>query len=89
MKFTITGSLGNISKPVVETLTKAGHEVKVISSDLKKKEAVEALNATAAIGSIENIDFLTEAFTNADAVYTMVPPHFGAVNWKKTYCSYW
>ncbi|HMI61537.1 MAG TPA: NAD(P)H-binding protein, partial [Puia sp.] len=30
--------------------------------------------ATAAIGSVEDADFLTATFTGADAVYTMVPP---------------
>ena len=41
------------------------------------------MGAEAAIGSVEDIGFLTEAFTDADAVYTMVPPHFGASDWKK------
>jgi NAD(P)H dehydrogenase (quinone) len=32
MKITVTGSLGNISKPLTEILVKAGHQVTVISS---------------------------------------------------------
>ena len=42
------------------------------------------LGAKAAIGSVEDVGFLTKTFTGADAVYTMVPPNFGvASNWKK------
>src|SRR5262249_21841712 len=39
--------------------------------------------ATAAIGSVEDADFLTKAFKNADVVYTMIPPKFETENWKK------
>ena len=82
MKFTVTGSLGNISKPLVQTLIAAGHQVTVISSDPKRAADIEALKATAAIGSVDDIAFLTNAFKGADAIYTMVPPNFGATNWK-------
>lgn len=78
MKITITGSLGNISKPLAETLIKAGHEVTIISSDENKKAAIETLGAKAAIGSVEDGDFLTETFSGKDAIYTMVPPNYGA-----------
>lgn len=83
MKFVVTGSLGNISKPLVEKLVAAGHAVTVISSKADKAEQIEALGAKAAIGSVEDVSFLTKTFTGADAVYTMVPPNFGADDWKK------
>ena len=83
MKFVLTGSLGNISKPLAEKLVSAGHEVTVISSKADKTEQIKALGAKAAIGSVEDVRFLTKTFTGADAVYTMVPPNFGATNWKK------
>ena len=74
MKITITGSLGHISKPLTEELVQKGHEVTVISSNAEKQKEIEALGAKAAIGSIEDVDFLPAIFTGADAVYTMVPP---------------
>ena len=83
MKFVVTGSLGNISKPLAEKLVAAGHSVIVLSSKADKTTQIEALGAKAAIGSVEDVAFLTKTFTGADAVYTMVPPHFGAANWKK------
>jgi uncharacterized protein YbjT (DUF2867 family) len=83
MKFVVTGSLGNISKPLAEKLVAAGHDVTVVSSKADKTAQIKALGAKAAIGSVEDVDFLTTTFTGADAVYTMVPPNFGATNWKK------
>ncbi len=83
MKYVLTGSLGNVSKPLAEKLVSAGHEVTVISSKEDKTAQIEALGAKAAIGSVEDVEFLTKTFTGADAVYTMVPPNFGATNWKK------
>ena len=83
MKYVVTGSLGNISKPLAERLVAAGHEVTVVSSKAEKAAQIEALGAKAAIGSVEDVDFLTKTFTGADAVYIMVPPNFGSGNWKK------
>ncbi len=83
MKYIITGSLGNISKPLAERLIAAGHSVTVISSSAGKTAQIEAIGAQAAIGSVEDVPFLIKTFTGADAVYTMVPPNFGSGNWKK------
>jgi uncharacterized protein YbjT (DUF2867 family) len=82
MKYVITGSLGNISRPIVEKLVSAGHDVTVISSQPAKQAEIEALGAKAAIGSVEDVAFLTETFKGADAVYTMVPPTWTAPDWK-------
>jgi len=74
MKIIITGSLGHISKPLAKQLVEKGHAVSIISSNPDKQKDIEAMGATAAIGSIEDVSFLTKTFTDADAVYTMLPP---------------
>lgn len=74
MKIIITGSLGNISKPLAEELVQKGHQVTVITSNAEKKPAIEAIGAIASVGSLKDADFLIQTFTNSDAVYTMVPP---------------
>jgi uncharacterized protein YbjT (DUF2867 family) len=74
MKITVTGSLGHIGKPLAEELVQKGHAVTVISSKLEKQKDVEALGATAAIGLLEDADFLSATFTGADVVYCMIPP---------------
>jgi len=82
MKITITGSLGNISGPLAEKLVKAGHQVTVVSSSENKKGAIEALGATPAIGSVEDVEFLAGAFKGADVVYTMVPQQHDSDDYK-------
>lgn len=74
MKIIVTGSLGHISKPLTIELIQKGHDVTVISSKPEKQKDIEALGATAAIGTLENVNFLTTTFAGADAVYCMVPP---------------
>lgn len=71
MKIIVTGSLGNISRPLTEMLVQNGHQVTVISSSDDRRAAIEALGAKAAIGTMEDIDFLSETFQGADAVYVM------------------
>jgi uncharacterized protein YbjT (DUF2867 family) len=73
MKITITGSLGNISKPLAQELIQKGHQVTVITSDAEKQKTIEALGAKAAIGSVEDLAFLTQTFSDSDAVYCMIP----------------
>tara|TARA_R110002049_G_scaffold294385_1_gene480989 strand:- start:1549 stop:2451 length:903 start_codon:yes stop_codon:yes gene_type:complete len=74
MKITLTGSLGHIGKPLTQELVQKGHSVTVISSNSEKQKDIEAMGAIATIGSLEDLDFMTSAFTGADAVYSMVPP---------------
>jgi NAD(P)H dehydrogenase (quinone) len=76
MKIIVTGSLGNISKPLTEKLVAQGHTVTVVSSDPQKQAAIESLGAIPAIGSISDVAFLTNTFKGADAVYAMIPLSF-------------
>lgn len=71
MKLVITGSLGNISKPLTIDMVAKGHQVTVISSNPERQSAIAALGATAAIGSMEDADFLAATFKGADVVYAM------------------
>jgi len=72
MKIIVTGSLGNVSQPLATELVQQGHTVTVISSQPERRAAIEALGATAAIGSFEDADFLAATFAGADALYAMV-----------------
>ncbi|WP_281233168.1 NAD(P)H-binding protein [Flavobacterium gelatinilyticum] len=80
MKIIISGSLGNIGKPLTAKLVQAGHDVTVITSSTAKKEAIETLGAKAAIGSVSDSAFLTEALKSADALFAMTPPNLGGQN---------
>ncbi|MFC6179840.1 SDR family oxidoreductase [Lactiplantibacillus daowaiensis] len=72
MKIILTGSLGHISQPVATELVQQGHDVTVISHNAKRADAIKALGATPAIGSIDDDAFLTRTFMGADAVYLMI-----------------
>ncbi len=71
MNIVLTGSLGHISKPLAQILIKKGHAVTVISSKIERQKDIESLGATAAIGTMEDANFLTKTFTGADIVYLM------------------
>jgi len=75
MKIVVTGSLGYVSKPLIEKLVQKGHSVTVISSSADKQVAIEAMGAEAAIGIMADSEFLTNTFTDADAVYCMLAFH--------------
>jgi uncharacterized protein YbjT (DUF2867 family) len=82
MKIIITGSLGNISRPLTTQLIADGQEVTVISSNAEKSAEIIQLGAHAAIGSVSDQNFLVHTFTVADLVYLMVPPDFSASNFR-------
>jgi len=71
MKIVVTGSLGHISKPLTQALVQQGHSITVISSNQERLSAIEDLGAKAAIGTMEDIDFLAHTFKGADVVYLM------------------
>src|SRR6476620_6210459 len=82
MKYVVIGSLGHTSKTLSEALIRAGHDVIIVTSKPENIQAIEALGARAAVGSVEDVGFLTQTFTDADAVYTLVPPKWDAADWK-------
>lgn len=80
MKHVITGSLGNISRPLAEKLVQAGHHVTIISNDPNKVNEIRAMGAHPAIGNVEDRVFLIKAFEGADGAYLMIPPN---PDWKR------
>ena len=83
MKVTITGSLGNIGRVLIEKLVANGHEVKVVSSNLERIQEIEKMKAIPLIGSIEDYEFINKSFQGSDAVYLMIPPSFKAIDEKQ------
>lgn len=71
MNIVLTGSLGNIGKPLAQDLIQKGHALTIISSKPERQKDIEALGAKAAIGTIADADFLTAVFKGADIVYLM------------------
>ena len=82
MQYVITGGAGHISKPLALQLLKAGHTVTVIGRKPENLKVLTDAGAKAAIGSVEDVAFLTQTFQGADAIYTMVPPINTQTDWK-------
>lgn len=71
MNIVITGSLGNIGKPLTQDLVQKGHSVTVITSNPDRRKDIEASGAKAAIGRMQDTGFLSATFKGADIVYLM------------------
>jgi uncharacterized protein YbjT (DUF2867 family) len=78
MKYVITGGAGNISKPLTEKLLAAGQQVTVVARNAEHLKPLADKGAQAAIGSIEDTEFLKATFAGANAAYIMFPPQFAA-----------
>ena len=84
MKYVLTGSAGNVTRPLAGQLLDAGHEVSIIGRNASHLKPLTDRGAHALVGSVEDVDFLVKAFKGADAVYTMVPPKFDIQSgWKQ------
>jgi uncharacterized protein YbjT (DUF2867 family) len=82
-RYVITGSLGNISRPVVEGLVAAGKTVSVVTSKADKVAEIEQLGAKALVGDVNDASFVRDAFRGAEVVYTMIPPIWQTDDWRK------
>ena len=69
---------GNTGKVITSKLLEEGHKVRAIGRSSERLAPLVEKGAEPHIGSIEDVQFLTETFTGADAVYAMIPPDFTA-----------
>jgi uncharacterized protein YbjT (DUF2867 family) len=88
MKFIVTGSAGNVSKPLTEFLLQAGHQVSVVSRNADNIAGLVKQGATAAIGNMEDLAFLKQTFEGADGVYLMLPPMWDSADQKQQSIDY-
>ncbi|HST59453.1 MAG TPA: NAD(P)H-binding protein [Longimicrobium sp.] len=76
--YVITGATGNTGGRIAEALLDAGQPVRVVGRSAERLQALVDRGAQAAIGDLEDAGFVADAFAGATAVYAMVPPNFGA-----------
>lgn len=72
MKFVVTGSLGHVGRPLTEELVQRGHDVVVVSSNAERRAEIEALGATAAIGVLQDAQFLSATLSGSQALFLLV-----------------
>lgn len=74
----VTGATGQIGKVLVASLLKKGLGVRAIGRDPQKLAALKSLGATPVSAESTDAASLTTAFRGADAVFSLVPPSYGA-----------
>jgi uncharacterized protein YbjT (DUF2867 family) len=81
MNYVLTGSIGNITKPIAQKLIAQGNSVNIITSHADHASTIEAMGAKALVGSVEDASFIENTFKGADAIYLMIPPKWTVTNW--------
>jgi len=76
--YVITGATGHIGGRIAGTLLDRGEQVRVISRVSAHLEPLVRRGAEPAEGDLRDSDFLTEALRGARGIFTMIPPNYGA-----------
>lgn len=80
--YVILGGTGNTGKQIAETLLAAGKAVTIVSRDAAKAQDLATKGAKIAVGDLHDVDFLTQTFRGATAVYSLVPPKWDVQDWR-------
>lgn len=80
--FAVTGATGNIGSVLTETLLSRGHQVRAIGRSKERLQPLLEKGAESYAGSLADVEFLTNAFSGVDAVFTMIPPNATAENFR-------
>lgn len=80
--YAITGATGHTGQIVTNTLLDHGHQVRVVGRNPEKLEVFVARGAQAFVGTLDDVDLLTQAFSGADAVYILLPGDFSAPDFR-------
>ncbi len=80
--YVITGATGHIGSRVADTLLARGERVRLISRDAARLQRFVERGAEAAVGDLLDVKFLSEAFKGATAVFAMIPPNYGAKDFR-------
>jgi len=76
--YVITGATGNTGGTAAEKLLASGAKVRVIGRDAKRLERFSRQGAEAVVADITDAAALERAFSNARAVYAVMPPNISA-----------
>jgi uncharacterized protein YbjT (DUF2867 family) len=80
--YVITGATGNIGSELTLRLLGAGKKVRAVGRSAERLQPLVDKGAEAAVGSLDDVDFLTRAFTGAKIVYAMIPPNDTAADYR-------
>lgn len=80
--YVITGATGNTGSRIAKALLSRGNKVRAIARNADKLAELKAAGAETLAGNQEDVSFLAEAFKGADALYFMIPPNYGAADFR-------
>jgi uncharacterized protein YbjT (DUF2867 family) len=80
--YVVTAATGNIGKELTLALLKAGKRVRAIGRSAERLQSLVDKGAEAAVGSVDDAAFLTEAFAGAKSVFALIPPNHEAENFR-------
>ncbi|HWR71615.1 MAG TPA: NAD(P)H-binding protein, partial [Nitrospirota bacterium] len=75
--YTIVGATGKVGSKIAMILLRMGENVRMISRNEERLKPFVAQGATPFVGDVTDTEFLTSAFSEAEAVFVMIPPHYG------------
>lgn len=80
--YVIIGATGNTGKAVAKNLIAKGQKVRVIGRNAERLRALTAQGAEPFVCDVADAGALTTAFTNARAVYAMIPPDMASPDFR-------
>ena len=79
-KIVVLGATGTVGSKISETLLNQGHQVTLIARHTEKLEKYRSLGAEIIAGDITDVQTLTNAFSNADSAFVLLPDNVKAEN---------
>ena len=81
--FTIMGATGNIGSKITNLLLSKNKTVNVIGRSEDRLQQFVDKGATAVLGDANDAYFLSQAFTDSEAVFAMIPPDYAAMDFRQ------
>ena len=81
--FTIMGATGNIGSKLANRLLAKNQQVKVIGRSPNRLQPFVDRGATAVVGDAGDSKFLSQAFTDSNAAFVMIPPDYAAQDFRQ------
>lgn len=78
----ITGATGNVGSKVTDILLSQSRKVRVIGRNADKLRGFEKNGAEPTVGDLRDTEFLVQAFSGAEAAFTMIPPNYTAADFR-------
>jgi uncharacterized protein YbjT (DUF2867 family) len=80
--YTVVGATGNTGRSVTEALLARGMDVQAVGRSQKRLQTLVKQGAQVLVGSIDDAQAMTLAFSGAVGVYCMIPPRFDVEDYR-------